>query len=68
MLWFFFFVREACGILAPPQEIKPVPPALEGEVVTTGSPGKSLNIPDHSLIRKVWEVRCESAFQSAAHI
>ena len=33
---------EACGILAPQQGIEPTPPALEGEVLTTGPPGKSL--------------------------
>ena len=31
---FLFFGREACGILT-------TPPALEGEVLTTGPPGKS---------------------------
>ena len=36
-----FFGREACGILAPRPGIKPSPPALEGEVQTTGPPGKS---------------------------
>ena len=40
MLW--FFGHEACGILAPQPGIEPTPPALEGEVLTTGSPGKSL--------------------------
>ena len=38
---FCFFDREACGILAPRPGIKPAPPALEGEVLTTGPPGKS---------------------------
>ena len=33
---------EACGILAPRPGIEPAPPALEGEVLTTGLPGKSL--------------------------
>ena len=33
---------EAHGILAPWPGIKPSPPAQEGEVSTTGSPGKSL--------------------------
>ena len=32
----------ACGILAPRPGIKPAPPTLEGEVFTTGPPGKSL--------------------------
>ena len=39
---FCFFGREACGILAPPPGIEPAPPALEGKVLTTGPPGKSL--------------------------
>ena len=38
---FWFFGCEACGILAPPPGIEPAPPALEGEVLTTGPPGKS---------------------------
>ena len=36
-----FFGQEACGILAPWPEIEPTPPAFEGEVLTTGPPGKS---------------------------
>ena len=39
---FWFFGRKACGILAPQPEIEPAPTALEGEVLTTGLPGKSL--------------------------
>ena len=39
---FWFFGHEACGILAPWTGIEPAPPALEGEVLTTGPPGKSL--------------------------
>ena len=35
------FGCEACGILAPRPGIEPAPPALEGEVPTTGPPGKS---------------------------
>ena len=37
-------------MLAPQLGIKPAPPALEGEVLTTGSPGKSLKLaffPEH---------------------
>ena len=37
-LWFSGF--EACGILAPRPGIELVPPALEGEVLITGLPGK----------------------------
>ena len=39
---FWCFGCEAYGILAPWLEIKPAPLALEGEVLTTGPPGKSL--------------------------
>ena len=39
---FWIFGPEACGILASRPEIKPPPPALEGEILTTGPPGKSL--------------------------
>ena len=37
---FCFFDLEACGILASWPGIDPAPPALEGEVLTTGLPGK----------------------------
>ena len=33
---------EACGILVPFPGIEPTPLALEGKVLTTGLPGKSL--------------------------
>ena len=39
---FGFFGHEAGGILAPQPGIKPSPPALEGNILTTRSPGKSL--------------------------
>ena len=39
---FWVFGLEACGILAPRPGIEPSPPALEGEVLTTVPPGKSL--------------------------
>ena len=44
---FLFYVLgfgccQACGILALQAGIKPIPPPLEGEVLTTGQPGKSL--------------------------
>ena len=37
-----FFGHEACEILAPQPGIEPVLPAMEGKVLTTGPPGKSL--------------------------
>ena len=39
-LMFWFFGREACGMLAPQPGLEPNPPALEGEGLTTGLPGK----------------------------
>ena len=39
---FWFFGHKACGILAPRPGIESTPPALEGEVLVTGLPGKSL--------------------------
>ena len=40
----FFFFLNACGILAPGVGIEPAPPALKGEMLTTGPPGKSLKV------------------------
>ena len=37
-----FFGHKACGILAPQPGIEPAPPALEGEILTAGPPGKSI--------------------------
>ena len=37
---FCVFGCEACGILVPWPRIEPVPPPLEGEVLTNGPPGK----------------------------
>ena len=39
-----FFGWEACRILAPPTGIEPVPSALEGKVLITGPPGKTLSL------------------------
>ena len=36
-----FFGLQACGILALRPGMEPPAPALEGEVLTTGPPGKS---------------------------
>ena len=38
---FCFFGHETYGILAPRPGLKPAPPALEGEILTSGPPGKS---------------------------
>ena len=47
---FWFFGWEACGVLTPWPGIKPVTPALEGRVLTTGLPGKVLFIFHLSFI------------------
>ena len=39
---FLLFGFQACVVLVPQPGIKPTPSALEGEVLTTGPPGKSL--------------------------
>ena len=41
---FWLFGHETCGILAPSPGIEPAPPALEGEVLTTGPHGKSQHL------------------------
>ena len=38
---FWFYGQETRGILAPQPGTEPAPPALEGEVITSGHPGKS---------------------------
>ena len=38
---YWFSGHEAYWILAPQPGIKPIPPVLEGKVLTTGPPGKS---------------------------
>ena len=47
---FWVFGPEARGILAPQPGIEPAPPALEGEVLTTGPPETSplLNLSHHT--------------------
>ena len=37
---FCFFGHKPCGILTPWSDIEPTPPALEGEVLTSGLPWK----------------------------
>ena len=39
-------VLRACGMLTPQPGIKPAPPAWEGEVLTTGPPGKCPGLRD----------------------
>ena len=44
------FWHKACGISAPQPEIKLRPPALEGEVLTIGPPGKSWEQLDFKVL------------------
>ena len=41
---FWFIVCKACGVLAAWAGIKHAPPVLEGQVLTPGPPGKSLEL------------------------
>jgi len=43
LFYIFTFICNSHGILVPRLGIKPAPPALEGEILTTGPPGKSPN-------------------------
>ena len=56
LLLIFTWLRQilvtACGILVPQQGIKPVSPALEGRILTTGPPRKS---PSYFIIVLVSE-------------
>ena len=49
MLLFYVFGFKACGILATQPGVKLVPPALEGKVLTTGSPREVSPCPNVSL-------------------
>ena len=40
----YSFVPEAHGVLAPGLGVEPTRPALEGEILTVGWPGKSLKL------------------------
>ena len=46
---FWLLACEACRILAPQPGTEPTIPALEGKVITTGPPGKSLDQLDFEL-------------------
>ena len=48
------FGHEEYGILALQPEIEPAPPAVEGEVLTTGLPGKSPHITFFSDCVLIW--------------
>ena len=55
---FWSFGPEACGILAPWPGIKPAPPALEGQVPSTGLLGKSHHICGLCLFVVFFHVLC----------
>ena len=52
MFWFFGHV--ACGILAPQPGVEPAPLELEGKVLTTGPPEKSLDYVLEDECGKTW--------------
>ena len=66
---FWFSGPKACGIIAPQPEMEPPPPALEGEGLTTGLPGKAYPSPLlHSLIYLFQKRRQASSSKAlAAH-
>ena len=49
---------EACGILASQPGIEPTPPALEGEILTTGPSGKSLRENFYSALGSLGRLNC----------
>ena len=65
---FWFFGHEACGIPAPRPGIEPASPALEGEVLTTGPPGKSQDksFKIHVLQNSNWLVGPRSWLKEAS--
>ena len=59
---FWLFGLEACGIPVPQPGIKPVPSALEAEVLTTGPPGKSLTTSSCFTILQYFPIcQCDSS-------
>ena len=57
LFMFCFFGRKACGIFASQPGSKPALPALEGEVLIVGPPGKS-----HHQTTKLLYQQCKSDF------
>ena len=55
---YWFFGCEACGILVPWPGIKPTPPTLEGKVLTTQPPGKSLHVSFWTMVFSRYMPRC----------
>ena len=64
LFYVLVFDREACGILAPRSGIEPAPPALEGKVLTTGPPGKSLHLNFRKYsVATAWGKECRGGRQ-----
>ena len=62
MLW--FFACKACGILVPQPGTTCSCPALEGEVLTTGPPGKSLkDLFKYNLSIRAWSLGQEDPLE-----
>ena len=59
-------------ILAPPPDIQPAPPALEGEVLTSGPPGKSptrLHSSGHQTVTPIfWMLRLLGALKLSSKL
>ena len=61
---FWCFGPGACGILAPHPGIEPTPPVLEGEVLTTGPLGKSLNCILKIVLKQTQHTICHFSYFS----
>ena len=64
---FCFYGHEACGILAARPGTEPIPPALEGDVITTGLLGKSPEIFLFLFSHKIWSLEGD-LFLLSAHV
>ena len=53
-VFLFHFGLESCGILAPWPWIEPIPATLEGEVLSTEPPGKSLRDDFYGIKNTLW--------------
>ena len=63
---FWFFDHEACGILVPWPGIEPAHLVLEGKVLPTGSPGKSLEPPCYTA--PILQAKCFLTFAECERI
>ena len=61
----WFTCSRACGILVPWPRIKPMSPALEGEFLPTGPPGRSLNIFYNKCVLPERNVKREATFKNS---